>query len=248
MKNKENSFMKQNSKSTKLVGLFGFTLLLAAAGCGNDDNETAGDKAKAATDAVENKAEDVKDAVTPKEETRAEVDARLNQEVADLNAKISELETKWNEDTVPAIQAANKARLVSLKSSLAEANTQLEAFRASAEAEWKVKRDTAVASLTTTKAKVASALDRQKLKEEVNVKLIKIQNKIENLKTESANASAEAKQKLEDSRTKLEAKSAELQASYARFQESAEEKWDDFKEGFKKSFDELAAAFQGLFD
>lgn len=221
-------------------------LTLGIAACG-DDKKSPGDQAKAATDAVVKKADEVKDVVTDKQ-TRADVEKSLDQQITELKLKLADLEAKESKETVAEIKAANKTRMDSVKASLSKANDQFAELKKSAETEWKAKRDATIAAMDAAKAKVTSALDRQKLKEEVNAKLEKIQLKIDELADRAAKANAEEKQKLEESKAKLETKFTELKADYNKFVRSTEEKWDNFKEGFSKAFKELSDAFKGLFD
>jgi len=235
-------------KPTLNTSLITLAFASVIAGCG-DDKKSAGDQAKAATDAVTEKAGDIKDAVTGKtEESRAAVEARFAKESADMKVQIDELEAKVNAETIPDIKAAGKTRLDQLKATYTEANNQILDLTKSAEAEWKAKRDSTLASIESAKSKVASALDRQKLKEDANQKFEKIQAKINQLQEQATRATAEEKRELDESRINLEIRYQELQAQYNEFQRATDEKWDNFKDGFAKSFKELSDAFKGLFD
>jgi hypothetical protein len=64
MKTKQSPTFKKNLKHIGLLAIF-----TAAVGCGKDD-ETAGDKAKAATDAVVNKTDDIVNAVKLKKHVK----------------------------------------------------------------------------------------------------------------------------------------------------------------------------------
>jgi hypothetical protein len=247
MKSTKTFLSKQILQSIKLMGV-GVAVVFLLAGCGKDD-KSLGDQAKSVTDTVETRAGDARDAVTGKtEESRANVDARLSRELAEINAKIAEFETRWNQETVPEFRAANKARLESLRASYREANDRTADLKRSSDADWKTKKENTVASVENAKSKLAQALEREKFTDDMNRKLNKIQNKIESLKADAARGDADTKRKLDEDRRTLESKYTDLKADSIRFRRSSADKWDDFKDRFSKSFDDLSKNFRGLFD
>jgi len=247
MKKENKKNKKKTPKNLKLIGVFGLGLAALVAGCGKSDS-SAGDRAKSATDTATKKAGDMKDAVIGKEETRSELESRLSRVSTEYRAKIDQLENKQSTETVQEFIDANKRRIDSLKLSLHEANMTLEDLKKSSDADWKAKRDLSTHAFENTKSKIENAEEREAFRLSVRQKLTRIENKIESLQMDAANATAEAKSKIEEQRTMLEEKYTAVKADYAEFQTAAEDKWSNFKDGMSKSFKEISEAFKGLFD
>ncbi len=135
-----------------------------------------------------------------------------------------------------------------MKGSVSDANDQLLALKKAVDADWQQKSAETTAAIEKAKSNVTKAVDGQALKEDADKKLKKIQDKIESLKADAAKANAEEKKKLDEAGAKLESKYNELKARFVEYQESAGEKYDEFKDTLAKSWKDISETFKGWFD